>query len=40
MVKLVRIREEGKDRGITLVPYEPVLAFVRAQMEEAENGAT
>jgi hypothetical protein len=38
--KLVRIREEGKDRGITLVPYEPVLAFVRAQMEEAENGAT
>jgi hypothetical protein len=31
--KLVRIRERGKLRGITLVPYEAVAAFVRTQME-------
>jgi hypothetical protein len=35
--KLVRIRDAGKDRGITLVPYEPVRAFVQAHMEAAEN---
>ena len=34
--KLVRIRNEGKERGVTLVPYAAVLAFVRAQ---AEGGA-
>lgn len=31
--KLVRIRERGKLRGITLVPYDAVAAFVRQQME-------
>jgi hypothetical protein len=31
--KLVRIRDRGKMRGITLVPYDAVAAFVRKQME-------
>jgi len=31
--KLVRIREDGKLRGITLVPYEAVAAFIRTKME-------
>ena len=31
--KLVRIRERGKLRGITLVPYDAVATFVRKQME-------
>ena len=31
--KLVRIRNEGKDRGVTLVPYDAVAAFVHKQME-------
>ena len=31
--RLVRIRERGKMRGITLVPYDAVAAFVRKQME-------
>jgi hypothetical protein len=34
--KLVRLREEGKERGVTLVPYADVLAFVRGQMEAAK----
>ena len=34
--KLVRLREEGKKRGVTLVPYADVLAFVRGQMEKAK----
>jgi hypothetical protein len=31
--RLVRIRERGKLRGVTLVPYDAVAAFVRSQME-------
>ena len=31
--RLVRIRERGKLRGVTLVPYDAVAAFVRKQME-------
>jgi hypothetical protein len=31
--KLVRLRQRGKLRGITLVPYDAVAAFVRKQME-------
>jgi hypothetical protein len=31
--KLARIRERGKLRGVTLVPYDSVAAFVRKQME-------
>ena len=34
--KLVRIRERGKLRGVTLVPYDTVSAFVRSQMESAK----
>jgi hypothetical protein len=34
--KLVRIRERGKLRGITLVPYDAVAAFVRKQMGETK----
>lgn len=35
--RLVRIRERGKLRGITLVPYDSVAAFVRTQMETKEG---
>ena len=31
--KLIRIRERGKQRGITLVPYDAVASFVRKQAE-------
>jgi hypothetical protein len=31
--RLVRIRERGKLRGLTLVPYDDIAAFVRKQME-------
>jgi hypothetical protein len=34
--KLARIRERGKLRGVTLVPYDAVSAFIRAQMEVAK----
>jgi hypothetical protein len=30
------MRERGKLRGITLVPYDTVAAFVRSQMEQAQ----
>jgi hypothetical protein len=31
--RLIRIRERGKQRGVTLVPFDAVLAFVRGQKE-------
>ena len=31
--KLARIRERGKLRGVTLVPYDAVSSFVHSQME-------
>jgi len=31
--RLIRIRERGKQRGITLVPFDQVAAFVRKQSE-------
>ena len=34
--KLIRICDEGKERGVTLVPFGDVLRFVRAQMEDGE----
>ena len=37
--RLVRIRERGKVRGITLVPFDAVEQFVRRQME-GDNEAT
>jgi hypothetical protein len=33
--KLARIRERGKLRGVTLVPFDAVSAFVRSNMENA-----
>jgi hypothetical protein len=32
--KLARIRERGKLRGVTLVPFDAVAGFVRSQMED------
>jgi len=34
--RLIRIRETGKQRGVTLVPYDQVAAFVRKQLEHAK----
>ncbi len=34
--KLIRIRDDGKDRGVTLVPYAAVAALVRSQIEAAK----
>jgi len=31
--RLIRIRERGKQRGVTLVPFDQVAAFVRTQLE-------
>jgi hypothetical protein len=31
--KLARIRERGKLRGVTLVPYDTIAAFIRKQRE-------
>ena len=35
--RLVRIRERGKLRGVTLVPYDAVSAFVRSQAEGVQR---
>jgi len=35
--KLVRIRERGKLRGVTLVPFDAVASFVRRQIEEVRQ---
>jgi hypothetical protein len=34
--RLIRIRERGKLRGVTLVPYDSVAAFVRSQMKAVD----
>jgi hypothetical protein len=34
--KLVRVRERGKLRGVTLVPFDAVRSFVNTRMEKAE----
>jgi hypothetical protein len=34
--RLIHIRDDGKDRGITLVPFTAVLNFVRAKEAEAK----
>ena len=31
--RLIRIRQRGKQRGVTLVPFDAVAKFVRQQME-------
>lgn len=33
--QLVRLRQRGKLRGVTLIPYDAVAAFVRSKMEAA-----
>jgi hypothetical protein len=38
-LRLVRLRDRGKLRGVTLVPYDAVSAFIRAQMREASASA-
>jgi hypothetical protein len=35
--KLVRLRERGKIRGVTLVPFDAVAAFIRSQCEEVSK---
>src|SRR5437660_12838814 len=37
--RLVRLRARGKQRGVTLIPFDAVARFVREQMEKpgAEN---
>jgi hypothetical protein len=37
-LKLIRIRAKDKERGVTLVPYADVFAFVQKQQSEAQNG--
>jgi hypothetical protein len=34
--RLVRLRQRGKLRGVTLIPYDAVSAFMRKQMETRE----
>jgi hypothetical protein len=34
--KLIRIRDRGKNRGVTLIPYAAVADFVRSQMGGAK----
>lgn len=37
--KLIRIRDEGRERGVTLVSYRQVEAFVHAQMKAQDGEA-
>ena len=34
--RLIRIRERGKQRGVTLVPFDQVAAFLRKHIEAAK----
>ena len=34
--RLIRIRERGKQRGITLIPFDAVARFIRKQMDGAK----
>jgi hypothetical protein len=36
-LRLIRIRDEGKERGVTLISYRAVAAFVEAQMKAQRN---
>jgi hypothetical protein len=33
--RLIRIRERGKQRGVTLIPFDAIAQFVRKQIEDA-----
>jgi hypothetical protein len=37
--KLIRLRNEGKNRGVTLVPFQDVLLFVQSHMNTQERHA-
>jgi len=36
--RLVRLRQRGKLRGVTLVPYDAVARFIRKQSNNVGNG--
>ena len=38
--RLIRIRQRGKLRGVTLVPYDAVAAFIRKQAGHSLNAQT
>ncbi len=38
-LNLIRIRDKGKDRGVTLIPYQQVAAFVQAQAQAQDGQA-
>ena len=38
--RLVRIRQRGKQRGVTLVPYDAVAAFIRSQGGSQHDAAS
>jgi hypothetical protein len=33
LVRLIRIRKRGRQRGVTLIPFDSVARFIREQME-------
>ena len=35
--RLVRLRERGKQRGVTLIPFDAVAKFIREQMTKAKR---
>jgi hypothetical protein len=35
LVRLIRIRKSGRQRGVTLIPFDAVEQFVRSQMEKS-----
>jgi hypothetical protein len=35
--RLVRLRERGKQRGVTLIPFDAVAKFIREQMTKAKG---
>jgi hypothetical protein len=39
LLKLVRIRDEGKERGITLIPYQAVAALIHEAQEKGKRAA-
>lgn len=39
-IRLVRIRERGKLRGITLIPYDRVAEFIRSQAAAIPSQST
>ena len=36
--RLIRLRQRGKQRGVTLVPYDSVAAFIRKQINSRIAG--